>query len=267
MQTSPADIQQMCEWASSSKKTGSADAVPLHLQMAPAGGRDVVNPEPPAAVGKATLCTDSSEATAGMAVLGDKASPESAMPPVALAPESAVVPSATAPGSAALAAGRPTAPLQALRNNIAAKLAAARGVADRRDGVRRRIRGKTSFHRVPKLKQGKKAMKAMKVKKGKKGKTVKKDKTADGAVNVGDVGAAPIDRPALRRPAAPSDHPVLHRPAAAPSSAGESWTAAAGGWQVQGKVRPTGVTDWYYHAPDGQRCNSRIKAVAAGFRR
>ena len=81
MQTSPADIQQMCEWVSSSKKTGNADTVPLHLQMALAGGRDVVNPEPPAAVGKATLCTDSSEATAGMAVLGDKASPESAMPP------------------------------------------------------------------------------------------------------------------------------------------------------------------------------------------
>ena len=222
---------------------------------------------PAAAVGKATLCSDSSEATAGMAVLGDKASPESAMPPVALAPESAVVPSATAPGSAALVAGRPTAPLQALRNNVAAKLASAQGVADRRDGVRRRIRGKTSFHRVPKLKLGKKATKTMKVKKGKKGKTVKKDKTADGAVNVGDVGAAPIDRPALRRPAAPSDHPILHRPAAAPSSAGESWTAAAGGWQVQGKVRPTGATDWYYHAPDGQRCNSRIKAVAAGFRR
>ena len=251
MQTAPADIQQMCEWATSSNKTGSADTVPMHLQMALAGGRGVVNPEPPAAVGKATLCTDS---TAGMAVLGDKASPESAMPPVAPAPESAVVPSATAPGSAALAPGRPTAPLQALRNNVAAKLAAARDVADRRGGVRRRIRGKTSFHHVPKAMKAMKAMKVKKGKKGKKGKTAKKDKT-------------PIDRPALRRPAAPSDHPILHRPAAAPSSAGESWTAAAGGWQVQGKVRPTGVTDWYYHAPDGQRYNSRIKAVAAGFRR
>ena len=158
----------------------------------------MVNPEPPAAQGKATLCTDSSEATV--------------MPSESLAPGGTVVPAATAPGSAALAPGRPTAPLQALRNNVAAKLAAARGVADRRGGVRRRIRCKTSFHRVPKLKLGKKAMKAMKVKKGKKGKkgkTAKKDKT-------------PIDRPALRRPAAPSDHPILHRPAAAPSSAGES---------------------------------------------
>ncbi len=136
----------------------------------------MVNPEPPAAEGKATLCTDSSEATVGMAVLGDKASPESAMPSESLAPESAVVPAATAPGSAALAAGRPTAPLQALRNNVAAKLAAARDVADRRDGVRRRIRGKTSFHRIPKLKLGKKAMKAMKVKKGKKGKKARRSR-------------------------------------------------------------------------------------------